>query len=255
MSQDRFWTFVGGQAAPLPCEVYDAVFQNLNLALLHKIRCGTNAGFDEITWFYPSLATTREGAIQENDSYVKFNRVTGEWDYGTPIDVFGGGASGGLMVSDWVDFNVFGHPISAMTLSDGMTSQIMWMEMGRDAGEDQSGNPIAMNWWFRTGFFMLNDGEDFLFIDRVRPDFRWRKFGDDPVTESAQLLITLYAQNDPADTRPTTYGPFLVNAQKVEFDPRCRGRYFSLKVEGNDTGHFARLGAVKFRFGVDGRAG
>ena len=249
MSQDRFWTFIGGQAAPLPCEVYDAVFQNLNLDLVHKIRCGTNAGFDEITWFFPSAATTQTGAVQENDSFVKFNRVTGEWDYGTPIDVFGGGSMGGLMVSDWVDYNVFGHPISAMTLADGMTSQIMWMEMGRDADVQ------PMHWWFRTGFFLLNDGEDFLFIDRVRPDFRWRKFGDDPVRTSAQILITLYTQSDPASTRPTTYGPFLVNAQSVEFDPRCRGRYFSLKVEGDDLGSFARLGAVKFRFGVDGRAG
>jgi hypothetical protein len=100
MSQDRFWVFTSGQVTPLPCEVWDVVFQNLNLNLLHKIRCGTNAGLDEITWYYPSSATAQTGAIQENDSYVKFNRVTGEWDYGTPIDVFGSGASGGLMVSD-----------------------------------------------------------------------------------------------------------------------------------------------------------
>ena len=30
MSRDKFWTFGGGQVAPVPCDVWDAVFQNLN---------------------------------------------------------------------------------------------------------------------------------------------------------------------------------------------------------------------------------
>ena len=33
---------------PLPCEVWDAVFQNLNNDLVHLIRCGTDTGFDGI---------------------------------------------------------------------------------------------------------------------------------------------------------------------------------------------------------------
>jgi hypothetical protein len=250
MARDKFWTFMGGQVAPLPCEVWDAVFQNLNLDLLDRIRCGTNSGFDEVWWFYPSLATKSAGALQENDSYVKFNRVTGEWDYGTPIDVFGEGASGGLMISDWIDNNVFGHPISAMTQAGGATSQLMWQEMARDA----DGSP--MDWWFRTGLFLLNEGEDFLFVDRCRPDFRYRKFGD-PVTETAKVQITLYGQDesDNPSKPPAIYGPFTVSDSSGPFDPRARGRYFSLKVEGNDLGSFARLGAVKFRFSPDGRSG
>jgi hypothetical protein len=250
MARDKFWTFLGGQVAPLPCEVWDAVFQNLNLNLLDRIRCSTNAGFDEVWWFYPSIATQEPGALQENDSWVKFNRVSGEWDYGTPIDVFGDGASGGLMISDWIDNNVFGHPISAMTLPGGVTSQLMWQEMGRDA------DTSAMDWWFRTGLFLLNEGEDFMFVDRCRPDFRYRKFGD-PVTKTAQVQITLYSQDesDNPSKPPAVYGPFLCSDSSGPFDPRARGRYFSLKVEGNDLGSFARLGAVKFRFCPDGRSG
>jgi hypothetical protein len=251
MSRDKFWTFSNGQVAPLPCEIYDTVFQNLNTALAHKIRCGTNAGFDEVMWFYPSLATAKPGAIQENDSYVKFNRVTGEWDYGTPIDIFGDSALGGLAVSDWVDMNVFGHPISAMTLPDGMTSQLMWMETGRDADAQ------PMHWWFRTGFFTLNEGEDLLFVDRCRPDFRWREFSDSQQSVSAIVKVTLYTQDDPDNPQnpPVAYGPFSCSSNTGQFDPRARGRYFSLKVEGNDLGSFVRLGAIKFRFCPDGRAG
>ena len=250
MARDKFWTFMSGQVAPLPCPVWDAVFQNLNIDLLDRIRCGTNSGFDEVCWFYPSLATRQPGALQENDSYVKFNRTTGEWDYGTPVDVYGAGSSGGLMVSDWIDNNVFGHPISAMTVASGTESQIMWQEMARNADTE------PMEWWFRTGLFILSEGEDFIFIDRCRPDFRWRKFGD-PVSESAEVKITLYAQDDSDNPSkpPAVYGPFLVTDTTGSFDPRARGRYFSFKVEGDDLGSFARLGAVKFRFSPDGRAG
>ena len=251
MSRNKFWTFTGGQVTPLPCEIWDAIYQNLNLDLLDRIRCGTDAGFDEITWFYPSVATQQAGALQENDSFVKFNRATGEWDYGTPVDVFGGAAHGGAMTSDWVDYNIFGNPISAMTAPDGMTSQIMAMETGRDA------DTAPLDWWFRTGYFTLQDGEDFLFIDRVRPDFRWRQFKDAQASASSTVQMTLYTQDEPDNPLkpPAVYGPFSCSATSGQFDPRARGRYFSLKVEGNDLGSFTRLGAVKFRFCPDGRAG
>jgi hypothetical protein len=250
MGQDKFWTFTGGQVQPLPCEVWDAIFQNLNRDLVDLIRCYTDTAFDSIGWFFPSLATKLPGALQENDSFITFNRVTGEWDYGTPVDIYGDGKVGGIMVSDWTDANVFGNPISAMTNATGTQSQLMWMDMGHDA----DGQPI--DWWIRTGLFMLSEGEDFLFVDRCRPDFRWRTFSS-PTTPGATISITLYAQDDSDNPSkpPKVYGPFPVTETTGSFDPRARGRYFSLKVEGNDLGSFARLGAVKFRFAPDGRAG
>jgi hypothetical protein len=250
MGHDKFWIFSGGQVQPLPCEVWDAIFQNLNTDLVHLIRCATDTTFDGIAWFFPSLATKQQGALQENDSFVKFNRVTGEWDYGTPVDVFGDGNIGGAMISDWIDDNVFGGPISAMTDSTGTLSQLMSMDNGQDA-DDQ---PI--HWWIRTGLFLLSEGEDFIFVDRCRPDFKWRKFSD-PTAPSAEIDITLYAQNysDNPAKPPVAYGPFTVTDTTGEFDPRARGRYFSLRIEGSDPGSFARMGAVKFRFSPDGRAG
>jgi hypothetical protein len=252
MGKDKFWTFTGGQVQPLPCEVWDAVFQNLNTNLVNRIRCATDTAFDGIGWLFPSLATKQPGALQENDSYVKFNRVTGEWDYGTPINVFGDGATGGATISDWIDANVFGNPISAMTDATATHSQLMWMDMGRDA------DTAPLHWWIRTGLFLLSEGEDFIFVDRCRPDFKWNGFAD-PLTTlpSAQIQITLYAQDDSDNplNPPKVYGPFTVTNYSGPFDPRARGRYFSLKVEGDDLGSFARLGAVKFRFSPDGRAG
>ena len=259
MGQDKFWTFTGGQAQPLPCEVWDAVFQNLNTDLVDRIRCVTDTAFDGIGWFFPSLATKQPGALQENDSFVKFNRVTGEWDYGTPIDVFGDGKVGGAMISDMIDANVFGSPISAMTDSTGTQSQLMSMDTGYDAVREVTPGDwetVPLPWWFKTGLFLLSEGEDFLFVDRCRPDFKWRSFSS-PLTPSAQIKITLYAHDysDDPSRPPKVYGPFVCTDTTGSFDPRARGRYFSFKVEGEDLGSFVRLGAVKFRFSPDGRAG
>jgi hypothetical protein len=250
MGQDKFWTFTGGQVQPLPCEVWDAVFQNLNADLVDLIRCATDTAFDTISWFFPSLAAKQAGALKENDSFVKFNRVTGEWDYETPVDIFGDGNVGGAMISDWIDANVFGNPISAMTDSTGTLSQLMWMDLGNDA------DTAPIHWWIRTGLFLLSEGEDFLFVDRCRPDFKWRSFMV-PSSPSANIQITLYTQDDTDNPLkpPKVYGPFTVTDSSGPFDPRARGRYFSLKVEGDDPGSFARLGAVKFRFSPDGRSG
>ena len=259
MGRDKFWTFTGGQVQPLQCEVWDACFQNLNTDLVHIIRCATDTAFDTVEWFFPSLATKEDGALQENDSFVKFNRVSGEWDYGTPVDIYGDGATGGSLTSDWIDYNVFGNPISAMTDSTGKISQIMFMDMGPDAVLEVAPgvwDTVPLPWWFRTGLFILTEGEDFIFIDRCRPDFRWRAFSP-PSTPSAQVKITLYAQDDSDNPSkpPKVFGPFVVTDSSGPFDPRARGRYFSFKVEGDDLGSFARLGAVKFRFSPDGRAG
>ena len=250
MGKDKFWTFTGGQVQPLPCEVWDALFQNLNTDLVDLIRCGTDTAHDTISWFFPSLATRQSGALKENDSVVKFNRVTGEWDYETPVDIFGDGNVGGIMISDWIDANVFGNPISAMTDSTGTLSQLMWMNLGNDADTE------PLHWWIRTGLFLLSEGEDFLFVDRCRPDFKWRSFMAQS-SPSAKIQITLYTQDDSDNPLkpPKVYGPFTVTDSSGPFDPRARGRYFSLKVEGDDLGSFARLGAVKFRFSPDGRSG
>ena len=103
MSRDGFWVYAGGGAMRLQCDVWDILKNNLNLNFLQNIRCCPNTGFDEVSWECPSTAS----ASGENDIYVKFNVVTNEWDYGY------------LAMSEWIDQNVFGNPISAMpTLPD-----------------------------------------------------------------------------------------------------------------------------------------
>ncbi len=75
MGRSGFWLY-NGFVAPLPCEVADYVFTNLNTLQISKVTCVVNSAFGEVTWFYPSAAAT------ENDSYVTWNFRENHWTIG-----------------------------------------------------------------------------------------------------------------------------------------------------------------------------
>ena len=75
MSQSGFWSY-DGFVKPMQCDVGDYVFNNINYAQASKVYAVHNSTYGEVTWFYPSLAST------ENDSYVTYNYREGHWAIG-----------------------------------------------------------------------------------------------------------------------------------------------------------------------------
>src|SRR5580700_538981 len=253
MSRDAFWMYSNGVVKRFACDVWDVIIKNLNSTrdssgnyiYFPHIRGAANSGYDEVTWHFPSQASTNG----ENDSWVKFNPVTGEWDYSLSTPQQGMIGKTPINVTAWIDNNIFGHPLSSMiALPSATSSMIMTHEMGMDA----NGSPI--NWMIQTGFFMLSDGEDKVFVDFLLPDFRWRRW-QEPQSVSAQVQITLYTAEYPDDPQDqwVAYGPFIVTNATGGIEPRARGRYFFAEIQGNDLGSFVRLGGIKFRFAPDGR--
>jgi hypothetical protein len=56
MSQKQFFAVSSTSGVqPIPCSVWDYVFQNLNEGHVDKIRCAPNSQFNEITWFFPAV--------------------------------------------------------------------------------------------------------------------------------------------------------------------------------------------------------
>jgi hypothetical protein len=276
MGRDGFWMYTNGVVQRLQCDVWDVVIKNLNnqrdssgnYIYFNHIRGAANSGYDEVAFHFPSVSS----ANGENDSWVKFNPVTQEWDYS--LSVLQQGMVGATIVNGqpvptpvnitaWIDQNIFGHPISSMigplapTTPPSPTSLIMQHEMGADA------NGLPINWMIQTGFFMLSDGQDKVFVDYMLPDFRWRRWQQHdsgvliggPQTSSAQVQITLFTAEEPDDPEDqwVLYGPFIVTNATGGVEPRCRGRYFFAQIQGNDLGSFVRLGGIKFRFAPDGR--
>jgi len=76
MSTSGFWLF-DGYVKPLPCDVSDYVFQNLNYNQASKVYAVHNSKYGEIWWFYPSSASN------EVDSYVTYNYRENHWNIGS----------------------------------------------------------------------------------------------------------------------------------------------------------------------------
>lgn len=210
---------------PIPCPVWDVIFQNLNKSFLTNIRTAVNALFGEVSWFYPSVASTSG----ENDSYVKYNAYMGVWDYGT------------LGRSAWIDQSVLGPPIGA----DPVSKYLYQHETSNDA------DGVAMLPFLRTGYYTLGEGDFETFVDLVWPDAKWGQLSQ---AQTATLQITFYVVNYPGDT-PRIYGPYSVTKATRYFNTRFRGRLVSVQISSSDLGSWWRVGALRYRFAQDGKFG
>jgi hypothetical protein len=226
MGLSNFYVYDGSGVSVLPCPVWDAVFQNLNVAFAMNARAMPNTPFNEVGWFYPSLASTSG----ENDSYVKMN-IT---EPGQPWDI------GTLARSAWIDLTILGNPIAATP-----TGVIYQHETGQDA----DGQPLV--WSFTTGYFQIDPGDELAQVDQFIPDFKWGTYAG---ASSAQVMITFLVVDFPGQT-PRQYGPYTMQQATDYLWVRFRGRQVALQIGGADLGSFVRLGRCRFRYRKSGRAG
>ena len=221
----QFYTLAsGGGVTPLPCTVWDFIFDNLDIAHTASIRCGVNSAFGEISWFFPVV-----GGSGKNTAYVKFTPQFNAWDYGF------------LGRSAWIDQSVFGPPIGA----DATTNYIYQHETSNDADGADMGES------FTTGYWALAEGQDQAFCDQMMPDMKW---GKQAAPQTAVVNVswnyTDYASGSTVYATPTytmsSSGPGYVT-------PRFRGRLASMTVGGSSLGSFWRLGGLRARVATDGR--
>lgn len=227
MGRSNFYKYAGNGVEVQECPVWDAVFQNLNVAFIQNVRAMPNTAFNEIGYFYPSLASVSG----ENDSYVKFNitEPSKPWDLG-PANT--------MPRSAWTDQNVFGAPLSAN--AGGVIYQ-------QETTNDAAGQP--MEWSYTTGYFRLAEGEDYVVVDQIIPDFRFGEFGQ---AQGAQIQITVNMLDYPGAT-PRPYGPFTFDQSTKFISTRMRGSLMGLTFSGSDLGSFSRLGYVRYRYSPQGR--
>lgn len=222
MGRSNFFALTGNGASPIPCTVWDKVFQDLDTSNQHKCWAEANTVFNEVWFFYPSLS----GGTGECDSYVKLNVVEGAWDYDS------------LDRSAGIDQSILGAPIMATS-----TGLIYSHETGNNAGTQ------VMRSSFTTGYWRINEGGDIAFIDWILPDMRFGLLGG---PQTASLTITFYSKMYPGDA-PEVHGPYAFTQSTESIVTRIRGRQMAMKVESNDLGSFWRLGKIAYRFAADGR--
>lgn len=223
MGQSNFFVLAGSGVQPLPCPVWDIVFQNLNQAYRHKCVAWANTPFNEVWFFFPREST---GAT-EPDYYVKYNVAEGEWDYGE------------LARSAAIDQSIVGKPISSAP--DGVVYE-------HEIGSDADGQAIVSS--FTTGDAQLSEGQDIMFVDWVLPDMKWKRLTGS--TQPASVELTFYSKYYPNDT-PQVHGPFIMTETTPYINPRIRGRLISMRGESSDLGTWWRLGGLRVRMAPDGR--
>jgi len=223
VGQSNIFVLSGGGVSPLPCPVYDTLFQDLDTTNSWKTKVGVCAAFNEFWIFYPSLS----GGTGENDKYLKYNIVERSWD------------AGSLPRSAWLAESIFGPPIGS-----GSTDNILYQH---ETGYNANTSPLTPS--AQTGWISLAEGEQIPFIDFFVPDMRW---GTIQGTPNANLQITFQGANYPTDT-PTTYGPYTINSS-TEFVPlRIRNRLISMSIASSDGDTFWRMGRPRFRIAPSGR--
>jgi hypothetical protein len=221
MSQSQFFVLAGGGVQPLPCPVWDVIFQDLDTDYLSNIRCAPNSRFGEISWYYP---TTGSNGVPTK--YVKYNTLLQQWDFGT------------LTRTAWIDQGVFGPPIGA---SDNGFIYQHETSQNADGGE--------MDAYVQTGYFALSEGDNMTFLDQVWPDMKWGYYNG---LNNANVNITFYAVDYPGQT-PRIYGPYNVNQATEYISPRIRARLISIKIAGSQIDTFWRLGNIRYRLQPDGK--
>jgi hypothetical protein len=220
MSQSQFFSLGGSGVSPIPCPIWDVIFQDIDENNVDRVICATNARFGEVTWYYPTIGS---GGIPTK--YVKYNTLLGQWDFGD------------LTRTAWIDQSVLGPPIGA-----GEDRVIYQHEVTQDA----DGAPI--NAYIQTGYFALQEGDLKTFVDQMWPDMKWGLYGG---TQNAEVKITFYVVDYPGQTPKVS--EHLVTRNTTFITPRIRGRLVAIRIESDDLGSFWRLGNIRYRLQPDGK--
>lgn len=103
MGVDKFYMY-NGRLETLSCTLWKYVYDNFNKSQRDQVICGSNEGFSEIWWFYPSLNSN------VNDSYVIYNYLEQTWYYGT------------LNRSAWLDSPLRAYPMGCFSVQASVLS-------------------------------------------------------------------------------------------------------------------------------------
>lgn len=222
MDRGNFFVY-NGSVQPLPCSVKDYVFSNINMDQAFKVFAAENNDFNEVMWFYPVGSGNTEVT-----NYVAYNYLENLWSVGT------------LARGAWSGANTRTYPLAATAL-DGQSNYLYQHEFGYDADGE------AMEAYIESGDLELGDGEFFMFIKRIIPDFTFS--GN---TSDAQTDIIIKGSDFPLESA-TTLSTSTITATTKQSFVRNRARHSIVRIESNGSGYGWRLGDLRFDMRQDGR--
>ena len=224
MGYNNFYSY-NGSVQTLPCSVHNYVFGDINLVQSFKINAFTIADKNEVGWFYCSADSN------EIDRYVIYNYMENIWTYGQ------------LSRTAWLDAGIENFP---RAVSGGYLYE-------QETGFDDDGSPMT-NVFIESSDFDIGEGEQFSFIRRIIPDFKFLENQND-----GSVNIVVKTRNFPGDSL-TTSSTSAISQTTQQAYVRGRARQLVLRIESNDDAHNSgnlgigwRLGATRIDIKTDGR--
>jgi len=224
MSYNNFYVY-NGSVQTLPCSVHNYVFSDINLVQSFKINAFTITDKNEVGWFYCSADST------EVDRYVIYNYAENIWFYGS------------LSRTAWLDSGIVNYP---RAVSGGYVFQ-------HETGFNDDGSPMT-NVFIESSDFDLGDGQDFAFLQKIIPDFKFLQNDN-----SGNVNIVVKTRNFPGDSL-TVDSTSAIAANTQQAFVRSRARQIVLRFESDDDatadGNLSigwRLGATRIDVKPDGR--
>lgn len=230
MGQDKFYAYTG-RVETLPTTLRQQVFNDINLDAGYAIIAGTNEGWQEVWWMYPSATSNYP------NRYVIFNYNEKIWYYGT-IDRTG-----------WLDSPLRNYPLAVNTPLGSKTGTLYFHEDGVDD------DTLPMESYIISNDFDLADGEQFMLTRRILPDINF----DGSTAAQPEVKIQLRPRRFPGTsaTASPTDEKRVVEVSATNYTDeifiRARGRQMGFKVSSTDLGVQWQLGVPRLDARQDGK--
>ncbi len=229
MGTDKFYMY-SGRVETLPCTVRQYVFENLNYAQADQIVCGTDEGFNEIWWFYPSEQSNT------NDRYVVYNHLEQIWYFGE------------LPRTAWLDSPLRRYPQAVATDLNAQTGALY----NHEDGADDDGAPMTA--YIQSNDFGIDAGDRFVLTKRIIPDVNFKG----STSQSPEVTMSIRSRNFPGsalnsgndDTARVITTSVDSFTQQVFI--RTRARQLALKIESDTLGTQWQLGTPRLDGQPDG---
>ena len=225
MGTEKFYAY-SGRVETLPCTLRNHVFTNFNFNQAAQVVCGTNEGWHEIWWFYPS----QNSGV--NDSYVIYNYMEHIWYYGS------------ISRTAWLDTPLRQYPQAVSG------NYVYNHEQGTN------NDTLPMTSYIQTNDFDIGDGDNLLLIKRIIPDINF----EGSTATSPLVYMTMKPRNFPGSNYNTSNNPSVTRSTTVPVEQytdqifiRARARQMGFKIQSEDLNVQWQLGTPRLDGRPDGK--
>jgi hypothetical protein len=226
MGHDKFYAY-NGRVETLPCTIRNYIFNDINFSQSDQVVTGTNEGWNEVWWFYPSAESLT------NNRYVIYNHLERVWYYGN-IDR-----------TAWLDSPLREYPQAVSAAQPYLYNH--------EQGTDDDLLPLES--YITSSDYDLQDGDQFILVKRIIPDISFAG----SVNEAAQAKMQFLKRNFPGNTSTivddnyTVVSDLDVDSYTEQVFTRLRARQIALKVGSVDLGVQWQLGSPRMDGRPDGK--